>query len=169
MMKLLGAVMILLSAGGVGFSVVSSYRYQERMLQQLIRALEYMECELQYRLTPLPTLCIAASQACTGCVKNVLQRLGQEMEAQITPNAAACMHAVISNHENIPDRLKKCLDQLGDSLGRFDLTGQLQGLKSVKQHAIFELEKLRQNQDVRLRSYQTLGFCAGAALVVLFL
>ena len=62
-----------------------------------------------------------------------------------------------------------CTLQLGDSLGRFDLSGQIQGLASVQKRAEFELEQLRRNQDVRLRSYQTLGLCAGAALVVLFL
>ena len=47
MMKLLGAVMVLLGCGGVGFSMVAVCRYQEQALLQLIRALEYMECELQ--------------------------------------------------------------------------------------------------------------------------
>jgi hypothetical protein len=54
-------------------------------------------------------------------------------------------------------------------LGRFDLAGQVQGLQSVKKQAEFELGRLQQNQDVRIRGYQTLGFCAGAALVVMFL
>ena len=161
--------MILLGCGGVGFTVVAAYRRQVYALQQLIRVLEYMECELQYRMTPLPELCRSASQVCTGCVRSVLRQLSMELEAQIIPNAAACMHAAITRHSSIPERLLKCLERLGDSLGRFDLPGQLQGLGSVRKCAEFELEQLRQNQDVRLRSYQTLGLCAGAALVVLFL
>ena len=169
MMKLLGAVMVLLGCGGVGFSMVAVCRYQEQALLQLIRALEYMECELQYRMTPLPELCDGASQMCTGCVGNVLHRLSLELKAQLAPNAAACMYAALAEYANLPERLHKCMVQLGDSLGRFDLAGQLQGLGAVKSCAVFELEQLRQNQDVRLRSYQTLGLCAGAALVVLFL
>ena len=169
MMKLFGAVLILLGCSGVGFSVVAAHRHQERSLQQLIRALEHMEWELQYRTTPLPELCISASQVCTGSIRSVLHRLSLELESQITPNAAACMQAAVRKHENLPQRVQKCLVQLGDSLGCFDLTGQLQGLGSVKRCAAFELDKLRENQDARLRSYQTLGLCAGAALVVLFL
>lgn len=161
--------MILFGCGGVGFTVVAAYRRQVHALQQLIRALEYMECELQYRMTPLPELCRSASHVCTGCVRSVLQQLSTELEAQIIPNAVSCMHAALTKHSSIPERLLKCLERLGDSLGRFDLTGQLQGLGSVRKCAEFELEQLRQNQDVRLRNYQTLGLCAGAALVVLFL
>lgn len=169
MMKLLGAVMILLGCVGGGFTLVAGYRHQVQTLQQLVQALDYMQCELQYRMTPLPALCRSASQVCTGCVKNVLLQLCAELEAQITPDAATCMYAALSKCNNLPGRLHKCLVLMGDSLGRFDLAGQLQGLGSVQRYAQFELEQLRRNQDVRLRSYQALGLCAGAALVVLFL
>jgi stage III sporulation protein AB len=169
LMKLFGAVMVFLGCGGIGFSLVASYRHQQRCLQQMIQALEYMECELQYRMPPLPELCIGASQVCTGCVSSILLQLSKELEAQITPNAAACIRAVFAKRDDLPDTLRKCFSLLEDSLGRFDLVGQLQGLNSVKKYVGFELEKLYRNQDVRLRSYQTLGFCAGAALVVLFL
>lgn len=169
MLKILGAILILLGCGGVGFSVVAAHRHQEKVLQQLICALDHMSCDLQYRMTPLPELCLAASATCTGCVKSVLEQVSVELDAQIAPDAAACMHAAIAKYPSLPDRLRKCLTILGDTLGRYDLSGQLQGLKSVKNMAEYELEQLRSNQDVRLRSYQTLGLCAGAALVVLFL
>ena len=169
MMKMFGALLILIGCGGVGFSLVASWRRQEQSLEQLIRALEYMGCELQYRMTPLPALCHGASQICTGCVRSVMRRLGLELEQQIIPDAAACMHATVTTHTDLPKRLHPCLIQLGDSLGCFDLDGQLQGLASVRKRAEYELSQMRQNHEVRLRSYQTLGLCAGAALVVLFL
>lgn len=169
MMKLFGALMILLGCGGVGFSMVAGYRRQEHSLRQLIRALEYMECELQYRMTPLPELCNHVSQVCTGCIRSILQELSNELASQITPNATTCMHAVVSRAEGLSETLQRCLTDLGDSLGHFDLCGQLQGLSSIKKNAEFDLDKLRQNHDVRVRSYQTLGLCAGAALAVLFL
>ena len=161
--------MILVGCGGFGFLTVTAYRYQEQSLQQLIKAIEYMECELRFRMSPLPELCIGASQICTGCVKSVLRRLGDELERQALPNVSVCMQKVIEKQNTMPERIQRCLLQLGDTLGRFDLAGQLQGLESVKKLAEFELDILRQNKDVRLRSYQTLGICAGAALVVLFL
>lgn len=169
LLKLFGAVLVMLGCGGAGVIKVAAYRYQVQTLQQLIRALEYMVCELQYRMSPLPELCQSTSQICTGVLKHILQSLGQELTNQITPDAQTGMTAVVLRYAAIPDRIRKCLLMLGDSLGRFDLNGQLQGLHSVKKNAEFELEQLRTNQDLRLRSYQTLGICAGAALVVLFL
>lgn len=169
MMKLVGATLILIGSGAIGFMMAAGYRNQGMALQQLLRALEYMGCDLQYRMTPLPELCSGAAQVCTGCVKNVLHSLSDELDKQAAPDAVAGMKAVVSQYPNLPGKLQECLVLLGDSLGRFDLSGQLQGLTSVKKQAQMELEQLRANQDLRLRNYQTLGLCTGAALVVLFL
>lgn len=166
-MKLLGAVMIIFGCGGVGFILTAAYRYQEQSLLQLVRAVEYMYCDLQYRLTPLPELCANAAQSCNGCVKKVLHQLYIELDKQVVPNASVCMHVIITKNGQLPKKLYRCMEMLGETLGRFDLQGQLQGLVSVKKHAEFELEQLRKNQDVRLRNYRTFGICAGAALVIL--
>ena len=58
---------------------------------------------------------------------------------------------------------------LGRWLGRFDLDGQLKGLDAVRQECRRHLEELNNNREVRLRSYQTLGLCAGAAIAILFI
>ena len=64
----------------------------------------------------------------------------------------------------------KCnLQLLGKTLGRFDLQGQLSGIASVKQLCKRDLDGLQNNQELRLRSYRTLGICAGVALVILFI
>lgn len=169
MMKWLGAIMILIGCASIGFSKVAAHRNQQRALQQLIRALDHMSCELEFKMTPLPELCRSASEVCTGSVRTVLQQLSVELESQIIPDAGACIHAATVKNPVLPEQADKCLRCLGDTLGRFDLTGQLQGLENVKKLTQFELEQLQRNQDVRLRSYQTLGICAGAALVLLFL
>ena len=60
-LKLLGAILIVAGCGGYGFSLCTRYRKRERALSDLVRALDRMECELQYRLTPLPELCRGAA------------------------------------------------------------------------------------------------------------
>ena len=63
----------------------------------------------------------------------------------------------------------RLLKALGRTLGRFDLDGQVQGIEAVRNEILTALEKLVKDQDARLRSYQTLGLCAGAALAILLL
>ena len=167
--KIMGAVLIIGGCGGVGFSMAAAHRREERSLRQLIGALDYMGCELQYHLTPLPDLCRSAAAEAGGCVSQVLLALASELENQIAPDAASCMNAAIARTPKLPRRVRENLTRLGTSLGRFDLQGQLKGLESARQLCRQDLEELSHDRENRLRNYQTLGLCAGSALAVLFL
>ena len=126
--KWIGAIFIVAGCGGFGFSVAANYRQEERRLRELIRALQLMQCELQYRLTPLPELCRLAGQASGGIIKEVLMGLAAELEWQTEPDAASCMDAVLKRTQTLSARSRRLLHQWGKTLGRFDLEGQLQVL-----------------------------------------
>lgn len=168
-LKLIGAVLIIACCGAVGFSMAASHRREENGLRQLIGALDYMGCELQFHLTPLPQLCRNAAAQSGGAVSQTLLRLASELENQIAPDASSCMHAAVAATPRLPQRVKKNLLSLGGSLGRFDLQGQLNGLEAARIQCRQELDELSKDRDVRLRSYQTLGLCVGSALAILFL
>ena len=80
-----------------------------------------------------------------------------------------CMAAAIRESGELPNRIRSILAQLGHSLGRFDLEGQIQGIRTVRRRTEESLESIRKNRDERLRSYQTLGICAGAALAIILI
>ena len=168
-MKVIGALMILGVSGWVGFRIAAEQRREESIQQQLIAALDYMQCELQYRRTALPELCRKAAAETTGKLREVFLNLSHELEDQISPDVQLCMHAALVRCKSLPTTVISCLQLLGQTLGRFDLDGQLLGFEAVRQTCRLKLDALRCNRDVRLRSYQTLGLCAGAALVILFI
>lgn len=165
--KWIGALLIVLSCGGFGIGLAAAHRREEYALRQLVSALDLMECELQYRLTPLPELCRQAGQESRGCVGRVLLELSRELDAQISPEVSSCMQAALSNAGDIPSGTVQAMTYLGQSLGRFDLAGQLKGLEAVRNDCRRLLNEMALNKEQRLRSYQTLGFCAGAALAIL--
>ena len=167
--KWIGAILIVVACGGFGFSLAAMHLREERELRRLIGALDFMECELQYRLTPLPELCRLAGNEGKGCVRDVFLRLAEELDAQVTPDVESCMRASVSAASDIPVCTREALLNLGQTLGRFDLPGQLKGLESVRTACRQRLGELTQNKEPRLRSYQTLGICAGAALAILFM
>ena len=160
---------MIVACGGTGFSLAAGHKKTEDMLRQLISALNYMECELQYRLTPLPELCRQAAGETKGALRQVFMRLAMELEQQVSPDAASCMGAALAQVQELPRSIRGILKELGRSLGHFDLPGQMKGLESVRAACRRELDGLEKNRDVRLRSYQTLGLCAGAALAILFI
>lgn len=166
--KWIGAVLVVFSCGGFGFRIAGSYRRNERLLRQLLNVLDTMESELRYRLTPLTELSRMAARDTGGVLRDVFLNLIRELDWQSEPDAQSCMRAAMDRCHDLPASVRRPLRQLGQTLGRFDLAGQLQGLSAVKETCRRELAHLERNRDVRLRSYQTLGLCAGAALAILF-
>lgn len=167
-LKIIGAVLIVVGCGSIGFRIAVNQRREEKMLRQLIWILDYMECELQYRLTPLPALCRQVAKTFPGLLGKAFWELALEMEAQISPDMDGCMDAVLKKMPNIPSVTRQGMTLLGRTVGRFDMDGQLRGIDAVRQECRRNMDKLNNNLDQRLRSYQTLGLCAGAALAILF-
>lgn len=169
LLRIVGASCILIVCGGFGFHLAANQLYEERTLRELIRILDYMENELVYRMLPLPVLCRAAAEETRGILGRMLSVLAVEMENQISPNVDRCMDAAILKTSNLPPYTKTALIQLGKLWGRFDLQGQIKGMDSVRRNCKKKLKSLEQGKENRIRGYKTLGLCAGAALVILFI
>ena len=167
-LKWFGAALIISGCSLVGVSISAAYRREERELRQLVSALEYMTCELQYRRCPLPELCRTAGSERNGFIGKFLINLSGELESMVAPDVQSCVAAAAASIDFLPKRIQEAICVLGSSLGRFDLEGQLLGLESVRHYCRTQLDEMSQGRDARLRSYQTLGVCAGAALAILF-
>lgn len=167
-LKILGGILIVLGCGGFGFLFSIMHRKEVRYLRSTLSALLFLECELQYRLTPLSELCRKTAQICEGSLSKVFIALAEELEYQISPEVQSCMAAAIGRTKDLPDQTKKVLLLLGRELGHFDLGGQIKGLNAIQKEVQRLLAQSTDNQDLRLRSYQTLGICVGAALAILF-
>ena len=163
----IGAFMIIVASAGFAMLLALFHRKEVSSVRNLIAALDYMECELQYRMYALPELCRLTAAECTDALKNIFLELAKQLEDQISPDVRYCMRTVLAKQNKIPSQTLECLYLLGDSLGKFDLQGQLKGLENVRQVCRERLNRLNTGSDSRLRSYQMLGLCGGAALIIL--
>lgn len=169
LLKWIGGFCIIVGCSTAGFVITANQRREERCLRTLISVIEYMICELEYRLTPLPELCKKASAQASGCLSQFFSRLTQELEDQISPDVSNCVNAALSRTGRVPDKCAAVLISLGRSLGRFNINGQLREMQVVKASCVELLDKHCENKEQRYRSYQTLGICAGAGLAILFI
>ncbi len=167
MIKWLGAILIVGGCGGFGCSLAAGVRREMRLLKALLSVLTHMECQLRYQLTPLPELC--RSVPARGLLGKVMGSLARCLEEAMAPDVRTCMAWAIRKSGDVPPKVRRLLLELGDTLGRFDLAGQLTSLEAIRADCQRQLEALSNDQDLRLRSYTTLGLCAGAAAVILFL
>lgn len=168
-LRWVGAVLVVFSCGGFGLSMANCCRKEEQNLKYILRILQYMECEIQYRLTALPELCRQAADEAGGDIRDVFLDFARELDGCLSPDVRSCMATALQNKQVISRRVRRILLQIGRSLGRFDLEGQVTGLKHLQEICAIELKTLHQNKDSRLKSYQTLGICAGIALVIIFI
>ena len=168
-LKWIGAVFIIVACLTFGLLIVYFHKKEIKSLKGLIYAIDFMECELQYRIPPLPELCRRTADKCIPDLKKVFLNLSYELEEQIVPDVKICMNSVLSKATDIPNETRRCLTILGHSMGKFDLNGQLKALENVRKECEGKLKKISGCSDERLRSYQTLGICAGIALIILLM
>lgn len=168
-LKIVGAVLVVAGCGGWGLLMANAYRKQEMLLRKLTNLLRMMQWELRYRLTSLPELCTMAARDSSGVLRDLFRDLARELDSRNESEAAGCMNAVLSRYDTLPPKVRRILRHLGRNLGRFDLEGQLEGMFCVIGECKQELQNLRKDRELRIRSYQTLTLCAGFALVIIFL
>lgn len=168
-LKWIGAILIVVTSASVGLNMSLAYLRQERQLAQLLQTFHYIKCELQYRLTPLPDQFEQCSKLVDGAVGHFYKTLYCELETQISPNVPCCFQAAIKKSTDLTPIAVSVLQRLGSTLGSFDLDGQLICLEDAENYCRVEIERIRAARPVRIRNYQTLSLCAGAALVILFI
>ena len=166
--KLIGILLVALSFGTVGFKLAANVKKEICYLQDFIDILDYAECELNFRLTPLPYLCDSVAQK-GKLLNSIFTSLSYELSNQVLPDVARCMEAAISSHPETPYMIRELLLDFGYSLGKFDLQGQLISLHAIRQKCVSYLSERESNKHNRIRCYQTFGLCAGMIITILLL
>ena len=149
-MKVLGAVLICVCCGWFGFSLSSAHKREERNLKQLIASLEYMQRE-------------------KGPVRDFWVAFKQELDQQLSAEVQPCLLAALDHTPKMTGITRECLLSIGKDLGKFDMDGQISALESSEIYCKERLENHCAGKDEQRRSYQTLGICAGAALVIILI
>ena len=168
MVRMIGAGILVVGCGSFGCLLGYHYRREEQMLRWLLAALQEMEWELKYRITPLPDLCRVAAEASGGKLRELFLTLERELRSYSVSEISGCMNGLLQKSE-LPSRCRYCLKNLGSSLGRYDLEGQILGIQSVCSQCRQYLIQLQENRSDRLRSYQTLALCAGSGLAIILI
>lgn len=167
--KILGAIFVVIACGGIGWTLAGIRMREIRYLRSLIHALELMRCELEYRMTPLPKLCEMVGEQNCDMIGRWFDKLGQLLARQEIPGIDRCMEEMADQVPIYYPHITEALDQLCRSLGRFDLSGQLNSINGVTIRCKSELDRLTEGADQRTRSIRTLGLCTGTALAILLM
>ena len=170
MLRMFGAILLTIGAAAVGFSAAGSLRRRVVSLRALIGALELMDRELAFRLTPIPELFALLSQrtqapACdffAHCLSG-MERLGEQTLSQI-------WHTALTSYSmDLHGEDRDALEALGEVLGRYDGPGQRAALEEIHARLIRCLSHAEEEFLRMGRVYGALGLTAGSFLAVLLL
>jgi len=165
--KLIGSLLIIVAGIVFGAVLIIIHKREVRSLQNLINTLQYMESELGYRLTPLPELCEKSASIGSGYIKKFFEYLSQVLNEQVQPDVDTCVGIALSRIPEMPQICTAFINDLGKTMGCFGIQGQLDGLRSIRVACEDKLISITKDQEIKLRSYQTLGICAAAALTII--
>ena len=171
MIRLFGAALVVLAAGGAGFGCARAVRIQYAQLEGLLWALEDMKSEMSARLTPLPELFLLLG---TCRQKDVAAFFREAERALQTPPGCTVMVSFKRGFQAAPEfrpgpDAVQTLYGLAAGLGRFELESQLAAIENAKGRVTSMLLTLQAQKRARCRSYETIGICAGLALAVILL
>lgn len=169
MIRILGAILVLVGCAVFGFLVARTYRREATYLREYIDLLNDIECELQYRAGRLSEIFSNLSQSRKGPIHSFCIALSDELEAQVQPSVPNCVFAAVRRTEDLPERVRKYLIKMGQSLGQFDISGQLLELRAIRSEAENELSVMVNEQELKTKNAKTLGICAGVTIIILLI
>lgn len=171
MIKVIGSILIIGGTATIGLKKILSMDNRVKALSSMISALEIMQSEILFRLTPIPELLQYLSETASGpsriffenCCREI-NRLGEESLLRIWKKALKNTPELELHSEE-----ERALLDLGAVLGKYDLDGQGRAIA----YAVSRLEKILQDakteKQMQSKVYGIMGIAAGLAVVIIFI
>ncbi|MGI6497496.1 MAG: stage III sporulation protein AB [Oscillospiraceae bacterium] len=170
MFRLIGAALVLIGGAGVGVGAAKELGRRTGTLSAFLAALDRMEAELTFRLTPMPELLSRLSGDLEGPVgmffsqcEQGLSALGDVPFSKVWNQALQEEGLALLPEDRVP------LEQLGAVLGQYDVEGQRNAMEGVRHQLTLCLEAAKRKQGKIGRVYRALGISAGVLCILLFL
>lgn len=169
MFRLIGAVLVAGGCAAIGWQAAARLRERAAALSSLLGALELMESEIQYRLTPVPELMLLLSRQAAPPARALFEacrdRLGQRREESFD--------AIWSHSLTALPLLRRAeaetLLELGGVLGRYDVEGQERAIAYTRRRLESFLREAEEDRKRRGKVYRALGVAAGLCAAIILI
>lgn len=172
MVKLIGATLILFSASMVGWQIGKYYACRPVQLRSLLVALQMLETEIVYGLTPLHRAFVKVGHRVPKEVGQLFLTTAELLNTEEAMTAAEGLQKAIHRHwpqTALRKEEKEVLISLGQVLGSSDRQDQQKHLRLAVTHLRGLEEEARVEQSKYEKMYKSLGFLGGLLVVILML
>ncbi len=170
-MKLLGAVLIILASTWAGIEWSRTVSERSRQLRQLKAALQSLEAEIVYGMTPLSVACAHICRQVGHPVSWFFDSFRKKLEAGHATAYEAWLESMeeVWKYTAFKQEEKEIMKQLGATIGQQDREHEQKQLKLALIHLEREEIEARDNQMKYERMFKSLGLLGGILLVILLI
>jgi stage III sporulation protein AB len=171
MIKILGAVFILLATTWTGFEVAKHISERPRQLRQLKVALQALEAEIMYAHTPLREAAATLSKQMPKPLSWFFEDFSKRLSAGHTSVKAAWENSLqeVWRMTALKQGEYEILKQFGETLGQHDILSQQKHIRLTLTHLEREEADALDKQSRYETMLKSLGFLSGLLLVILLM
>lgn len=170
MLKILGSLIVVIAAGGIGLIYSGMYVERVRQIREMQYALQILETEMIYSALPLGEALEFTSNKSSSAIAELLDEMAKILKSRAKDNVYDAFKEAY--------RLKKdqlcfgkeeidVLEAFVQSLGNSDIEGQKKNF-NITIKKLEELEKKAETTRVKNeRLYRYLGVCTGLLIVII--
>lgn len=170
MLNILGAVLILITGAMFGFYQAAQYANRPKQIRQLIQALQRLETEINYGLTPLPEALEHISKIISAPISNMFLQASRKLSTNDGNTTTDSWREVIKEGWNDTSMKAAEMDiilQLGNTLGISDRNDQIKHIHLTANQLQGEEEIAKEEQKRYEKMWKSLGILVGALVVIL--
>lgn len=170
MLKFIGAVFILIAAALFGFFKALHYARRPKQIRGLIGALQRMETEMTYALTPLPELLAGLSRQTTEPLSRLYRVAAERLiGSEGISTREIWQQEVYETWKRTSMKLpeQEVMLQLGHILGMSDRSDQVKHLRLAVSQLQTEETDSREEQRRYEKMWKSLGLLIGTLIVIL--
>ena len=172
MFKAIVCILIIFSAGGLGWAKAYTYEQRVQLLKNIIDTIESLESEMKYRIDPLPQalkrICVYKKGVASDFFKAVAQSLEDSSNIPFSTIWDEKVESFYSGSVlNAADLV--ILKEIGPELGKTGLQGQSSLFSRVHAYLDNQLAEAEEEKKTKGKMYKSLGFAIGIAIVIIFI
>ncbi|WP_368503848.1 stage III sporulation protein SpoIIIAB [Alkalihalophilus sp. As8PL] len=170
-MKLLGALLIIIVTTAVGFELARRLSERPRQLRQLKVAIQSLEAEILYGLTPLAQASKHLAKQTPKPICYLFEYFASKLNHTEQPAYVAWEESIkeMWSLTSLLQNEQEILKQFGQTLGQHDREQQQKQIKLTLAHLEREEGEARDRQHRYERMVKSLGFLTGLLIVILLM
>jgi stage III sporulation protein AB len=172
MLNIIGGTLIILASTSIGIFAAQRLGARTKQIRELQMIIQMLETEISYASSPLEVAFAKASQGKRGLMAALFAECESQLKASEGATTSECWEKALTAFQGrfaLKSNEIEWLQHFGQVIGTSDRYDQLKHLELLMSQLKHAEAESREDQRKYEKMYRTLGFLAGALIVILLI